>query len=381
MMLSDITKYLLQNQGRMVQELLTLAGIDSPSSSKSCTDRAISHLAERFRSLDVSVERLAQKDCGDFLRVSMGPVSNTQSRPVVLLCHADTVWPEGEAKKRPPHVEDDRMMGPGVLDMKAGIVEAIFAIEATKALSLQVKNPIVLFVNTDEEIGSKFSREIICDQARQAKAVLVLEPSGPDGAVKSSRKGTGVFELHVRGRASHAGADPEKGISAILELAQTIIELYAQQRLEIGTTLNVGQVKAGIARNVVAPEAWANVDLRAYTFEELSRIDSFLKEIRPKNPEAILTVRGGIVRPPLVKTEGSEQIYQHARQIASQLGFGLPESSSGGASDGNFASAAGAAVLDGLGAEGGGPHAEHEFITVSSLVRRTDLLARLLHSI
>lgn len=378
--MDTLNRYFMENKDRIVQELLTLSGIDSPSSSKACTDRAISYLADRLRALGVTVERLAQRECGDFLRGSLGQAGPALP-PVVMLCHVDTVWPEGESRRRPPQVEGDRLRGPGVYDMKAGIVEAVFALEAITALHLQVKNPLVLLINTDEELGSKFSREIISAQARQAKAVLVLEPAGPNGAIKSSRKGTGIFELHVQGRASHAGADPEKGISAVLELAQMITELYAQQRSELGTTINVGQVQAGIARNVVAPEAWANIDLRAATMEELSRIDAWIKGIRPKNPEARVAVSGGIVRPPLVKTEGSERLYRQARQLALQLGYELPECSSGGASDGNFAAATGVPVLDGLGAEGAGPHALHEFITISSLVRRTDLLTRLLQTI
>ena len=380
-MSDGVMNYLSLHQGRMVQELLDLAAIDSPSSVKSCTDLAVSHLAERFRSLGLTVERLPQKDCGDFLLASLRGDSPATSPPVVILCHVDTVWPEGETRRRPPRVEGDRVLGPGVFDMKAGIIQAIFALEAIQALSLPLKNQVLLLVNTDEELGSKFSRDLIQARAREAKAVLVLEPAGPGGAVKAARKGTGLYELLVRGRASHAGADPEKGISATLELAHIILDIYAQQRPDLGTTLNVGQVKGGIARNVVAPEAWANVDLRAYTHEELSRIDSYFRGIRTRNPEAAVTVKGGIMRPPLVKTDASAGIYRQALQIASELGFELPECKTGGASDGNFASAAGAPVLDGLGAEGEGPHAAHEFVTASSMPRRTALLARLLQSI
>jgi glutamate carboxypeptidase len=378
MTVDALNGYFAQKKEEIVRELLGLAGIDSPSSSKLCTDRAISYLTDRFQSFGVMTERIPQTYCGDFLKVSLEPKTCKGRPPTLMLCHVDTVWPEGETIKRPPAVEGDRLLGPGVYDMKAGIVEAIFAMEAIKILSLPLQRPVDLLINTDEELGSKHSKGIIMDLADKAKAVLVLEPAGANEAVKTFRKGTGIFEIQVEGRASHAGADPEKGISAILELAGIITKLYGEQRLDLGTTINVGQVRAGIARNVVAPEAWANVDVRANTMQELTRVDNRIKELHPRHHEAVVTVSGGIVRPPMVKTTGTEEIYQQARQIAAQIGYKLSECGSGGASDGNFAAASGAAVLDGLGADGAGPHALHEYITISSLVRRTDLLTRLL---
>jgi glutamate carboxypeptidase len=265
--------------------------------------------------------------------------------------------------------------------MKAGVAIAAFAARALKEGGRAAKRPVTFLMTCDEETGSHFSREIIEEEAIDARAALVLEPPIPGGTVKTARKGVGEFELIVRGRPAHAGNDPRAGISAITEIACQILAINEMCDYERGTTLNVGVVHGGVLSNVVAAEARAAVDMRFRTVDEGMRIEQAMAKLSPTLDGAQIEVRGGINRPPLVRTPEIGALFEHARRLAAEIGFELSEGSVGGGSDGNFIAAKGVPVLDGLGVDGAGAHAEHEHIIISDIPRRAALLARLIETL
>jgi len=296
---------------------------------------------------------------------------------VTLLAHYDTVWPLGTLDSIPFTVEGDTIRGPGVFDMKAGLVQAVWAVAALRHVGL-AHPPLRWVLNGDEELGSPSSRAVIEDSCRDASAVLVFEASA-DGAVKTARKGVGLFDVHLTGIEAHAGLDPTAGASAITALAHLIGELDRTQNLEAGTSINVGLIDGGTRRNVAAGAANAGIDVRVSDPQEATRIDDLLNQWAPPDSRVTATVTGGWNRPVMTRTPQIAALYEQARTIAVELGIDLHETSVGGASDGNFASALGVAVLDGLGAVGAGAHARHEHATVSGMLQRTVLTAGLLH--
>ncbi|HEX6623965.1 MAG TPA: M20/M25/M40 family metallo-hydrolase, partial [Pyrinomonadaceae bacterium] len=273
---------------------------------------------------------------------------------------------------------EGRIYGPGVFDMKASCALALEALRARGQSAAGRARPVVLLLTCDEEAGSMSGRALVEEEARRAECVLVLEPPAPGGRVKTARKGTGYFRLAVEGVAAHAGLEPEKGASAVLEIARQIERLHALNDAARGTTVNVGVVCGGTRSNVVAAEARAEVDVRFGTLEEARRIEEAIRALHPFDARTSLKVEGGVNRPPLERTPAVARLYEHARRLASAVGFELGEASVGGASDGNFAAACGVPVLDGLGVEGDGAHAAHEHILADCLVSRGALLASLL---
>jgi len=254
-------------------------------------------------------------------------------------------------------------------------------LRACDALGLIPPREVVLLLTCDEEVGSLSGRPLVEEEARRAAEVLVLEPPGPGGRVKTTRKGTAMFDMTVEGRAAHAGLDPEKGASAILELARQIERLYILADPGRGTTINVGVVSGGTRSNVVAAEARAEVDVRFSTMEEAARLENAILSLQPFDERVRLSIQGSVNRPPLERTQKVAELYEHARRLAAALDFELGEMSVGGASDGNFAAAVGAAVLDGLGIEGDGAHANHEHIETSRIAQRGAMLAGLILSL
>jgi glutamate carboxypeptidase len=265
--------------------------------------------------------------------------------------------------------------------MKSGVAMVAFALRQIKQMRRPTNRNVTLLMTCDEETGSHFSREFIEQEARASHAALVLEPPIPGGTVKTARKGVGEFELIARGRSSHAGNDPRAGISAVTELAHQILAVNALCDYERGTTLNVGVVGGGVLSNVVAAEARASIDMRFTTVEEGARITDAMRGLKPVIEGARLEVRGGINRPPLVRTPEIGELFEHARRLASEIGFELREGAVGGGSDGNFIAALGVPVLDGLGVDGAGAHADHEHIIISDIPRRAALLTRLIETI
>jgi glutamate carboxypeptidase len=290
---------------------------------------------------------------------------------VLLLGHFDTVWPLGTLQRLPFRDDGGRLTGPGVFDMKAGIVQGFFAVA-----SLAEASGVEILLTSDEEVGSRSSRQAIADAARRVEAVLVLEPS-QDGALKVARKGVSMYRLHVEGRAAHAGLEPEKGVNATVELAHAVLALQQLARPDIGTTVTPTVAASGTATNVVPAAAYLDVDVRALTPEEQQRVDAQMHDLAAKLPGARLRVDGAPDRPPL-PARASQQLFERACQAAQRIGLGaLHGVEVGGGSDGNLTAAAGAPTLDGLGAVGGGAHAESEHVLLHTMPERTALLAAL----
>ena len=284
---------------------------------------------------------------------------------VVLLAHLDTVWPIGSFTPL-WQIDGDVLRGPGTYDMKAGFVQALFALKG-------ISGSVALIGTTDEETGSHASRKLIQDVSSKAKAVLVLE-AAIDGKVKTGRKGTAMYQVHVHGRAAHAGLEPEKGINATTEIAHIITSLASLENKEKQTTVVPTLVKAGNSTNSVPDYAVLDIDARSFSTDEINRVDAAIRALKPLHPEARIEITGGLNRPPL-ETTSTMELYERAEKVAARIGMPpLGHASVGGASDGNFAAAAGAKVLDGLGAVGSGAHATTEWISIKALEERSAFL-------
>lgn len=361
----------------LLESLREIVTLESPSTDKAAVDRLARLLQERCRGLGAEVIVYPQAEYGD-LTVASWPARGRDAEPLLVMTHIDTVWPLGTIERRPFVVEDDVALGPGVFDMKASVAMMLEAVRWLDEHGLEHR-PIRWLINTEEEVGSPVSRPLIEELARQSSYVLCLEPPVPPmGALKTSRKGVGIFTVRIRGRAAHAGADPEKGVSAIQELANQIQYLHSLTDFSLGTTVNVGVVGGGTRPNVVAGEAWARVDLRVATMAEAERVVAAILGSRPWLPGAEVTVEGGLNRPPMERTPVIVAAFERAREIGREIGLELTEAATGGASDGNFTAALGVPTIDGLGCPGNGGHAEHEYIRISGLVERTALLIALL---
>jgi len=360
----------------------SLVRLESPSDDKAAVDRCGAELTRRLIALGANVTRIPQTTAGDHVRAEWRPAcaAGIQRAPILLLGHFDTVWPVGTLDRMSLHERDGRLYGPGIFDMKAGIAAAMLALRALQQ-SREPTTPVVMLWTADEEIGSATSRALIEETARAASAVLVLEPSLPGGAAKTSRKGVGEFELIVRGVAAHAGLDPGKGASAVHELARQILALEALQDPERGITINVGVISGGSRSNVIADRARAEIDVRVQAIEDAARLESVIRGLRPTRPSIQLEVSGGIGRPPLERSPAVVRLYEQAHQIAATIGRELREGAAGGGSDGNFTSALGVPTLDGLGPEGDGAHAVHEHVLLDDLSWRAAFLAGLIESL
>jgi glutamate carboxypeptidase len=367
-----------QHEGEMLSLLRHMVEIESPSDDKAAVDRMGSFLAEAFETLGGQITFYPQEVAGNHLKVEFAGGSG---KPVLLLGHFDTVWPMGTLAKMPFYIKDGRAFGPGAYDMKAGIAMMIFALRALKEAGA-AHRPVTILLDTDEEVGSTTGRPIVEATAKDCEAVLVLEPSqGPQGHLKTSRKGVGDITIRVRGRASHSGVDFEKGQSAIVELARQLLEIVKFTDLSRGITVNPGVIRGGTRSNVVAAEAWAEVDLRIVHAADAAVLEQKFAALKPFNPECSIETSGGINRPPMERTEGTVRLFSLAREIAGTLGWRLEESSTGGGSDGNFTSALGIPTLDGLGALGEGAHASNESVVIQELPQRTALLAGLIRTL
>jgi glutamate carboxypeptidase len=371
-------------RGELLSLARALCEAESPSGDAEGSRAVVSLLEEYARSLEgfASFERIAAPDnFGEHFRLRAFDEGAAEERTLLLLGHTDTVHPRGTLREMPWREEGGRIYAPGVFDMKAACAAALEALRACDALGARPRRPVVLLLTCDEESGSHSGRALVEEEARRAECVLVLEPAAPGGRAKTARKGTGLFTLSVEGRAAHAGLEPEKGVSAVLELARQVERVASLARPELGTTINVGTIVGGTHANVVAAEARAEVDVRFSTLEEARRIEEAMRGLQPFDARASLKVSGGVNRPPLERTEAVAELFEKARRVASELDFELGETSVGGASDGNFAARYCAAVLDGLGCEGGGAHASHEHIDADRLVPRAAVLAALVASL
>jgi len=371
--MKSLLEYCEARVDAITADIEALAALESPSTDKAAVDRCGAELIARLRAIGAGVGVLPRSERGDHITASW----DGDEPGVLLLGHFDTVWAAGTLASMPVRRDGDRLFGPGVFDMKAGIAIALAAVRAL--LDTKQRRPAIhMLLTTDEEIGSATSREEIVAAARRSRAVLVLEPALPGGALKTARKGCGEYELLVEGVAAHAGLDPGKGVSAIHELADHIRAIEALADPRSGVTLNVGVVEGGTRANVVAARARAVVDARALTSADANRVDAALRRLQPRRAGVRLTLRGGFERPPMERSSDVDRLFNLAREVASQLGRSLDEGTAGGGSDGNFTAAAGVPTLDGLGAVGDGAHAAHEHVTISDLPWRAALVAGLI---
>ena len=367
-----------QHQDEMLAMLQRMVEIESPSDDKAAVDRMGAFLAHEFERLGGQVTFFPQKEAGNHLKAEFPGASG---KPILLLGHFDTVWSMGTLAKMPFRLEGGRAFGPGVYDMKAGIAMMIFALRALKEAGA-AHQPITVLLDTDEEVGSTTGRPVVEATAKDCEAVLVLEPSqGPKGHLKTSRKGVGDITIRVHGRASHSGVDFEKGRSAIVELARQLLEIVKFTDLSRGITVNPGVIQGGTRGNVIAAEAWAEIDLRIARAVDAATLEQKFAALKPFDPDCSIEISGGMNRPPMERTEGTVRLFGVAREIASGIGLALDESSTGGGSDGNFTSALGVPTLDGLGALGEGAHASHESVVIEELPLRTAVLAGLLQAL
>lgn len=348
--------------------------LESPSTDKAAVDRCGDAIAARSAAVGGRVERLRREQRGDHLRIEFGGAESPQ---IMLLGHFDTVWDVGQLARMPVVRTDGKLHGPGVFDMKSGIAVALLAMRALGATGGRAPRVVMLWT-TDEEIGSGTSREEIEAEARRSEAVLVLEPSLPGGAAKTSRKGCGEFDVTIRGIPAHAGLDPGRGASAIHELAHQIRALEALQDLARGISVNVGTISGGSRTNVIAEQAHASVDVRVPTLEDAVRLERAVRGLTPHLDGTSVELTGGFGRPPLERSPEVVRLYHQARDVARALGVDLAEGGAGGGSDGNFTAAAGVPTLDGLGPAGDGAHALHEHVLVADLSWRAAFVAGLL---
>jgi len=365
----------------MLAILRRLVLAESPSFEKTAADRCCRLLQAEWRKRGARVERLAQKFRGDHLRITWWPHKSRHAGQLLVLGHYDTVYATGTLARMPFRITTDKAYGPGVFDMKAGIVQALFAFAALKNPAAPLRKRLVFLWTSDEEIGSESSRKFIESEARRSDAVFVLEPSlGPRGLLKTARKGVGEAEIIVHGRASHAGLAPEEGVNAVHELARLITRIEKWNDPRRGITINADVIEGGTRTNVIAERARAVLDLRALHSADMQRIENRLHTLRPTRPGARLEVRGGFNRAPLER-KFSAALFARAKSLALQMGLSLGECVAGGGSDGNLTAALGIPTLDGLGAVGDGAHSAHEHILTNTMPARAALLAALLATV
>lgn len=367
---------LLAGARRKERELIRftrdLVECESPSDEKAAVNRCTALAAERLTAIGGKVKLHRQKQFGDLLEARVGPRRAAAGR-ILLLGHLDTVWPLGTLKTMPWREREGRLAGPGVFDMKAGVAMALTALELLLEADL-LEREVVVLLNSEEEVGSPVSRPVTERLARGCDAVYVLEPA-QGLACKTARKGTGDWRIEVKGVAAHAGVDFEKGASALRELARVIETVSGWTDPKRGLTVSVGIAGGGSKSNVIPAEAWAEVDVRIARLADGARIERKFAGLKAVDRRCSLSVSGSINRPPMERSRGTVALYQRARALAAELGFGLREAATGGGSDGNFTAALGIPTLDGMGAVGEGAHARHESVLVEHLAPRTAMLA------
>ena len=350
---------------------------ESPSEDRSGVNAAATLVEHWARQQGARIKRHGQRESGDLLELRFGPQRSSR-RPVLLLGHLDTVWQIGTLKKMPWREADGRYWGPGVLDMKAGVMMALAALRALR--EIKVNRPVILLLNSDEEVGSTVSRPTTERLALQSSAVFVLEPA-QGLAYKTARKGVGHYHVQITGVGAHSGVDFERGHSAVLELAKQVQTISNFTNLARKLTVNCGVIAGGTRSNVVASSAYTEVDVRIAKAGDAAYIERLFRSLKVSDPKCKLTVTGGINRPPMERKPGTIALFKEARSLAAKLGFALEEAATGGGSDGNFTAALGVPTLDGMGAVGEGAHAAHESVLIEHLVPRTALLAAMIASV
>jgi glutamate carboxypeptidase len=367
-----------EKQERIVRRIQQLVEIESPSRDEAGSRMVAVWLEEETRKIsgNFRIERIAAEGYGEHLIIRA--FESSSGKPVLLLGHTDTVHPRGTKEMNPTRLEDGRLYGCGSFDMKANIVLMLEVLRAFTELGLAPKNPLTILLSCDEEIGSYSGRELVEREAEGAEFCLVCEPSAAGGKVKTGRKGTGMFRLKTHGIPAHAGLEPEKGASAILEIARQIQNLHKLNNLPKGTTVNVCTIAGGTTSNVIPSEAECEIDVRFSSVKEAERVEAAIKNLTPFDERVKIEIEGEINRPPMERGRAVVDLYEKARALAADFDYELGETQVGGASDGNFVAALGIPLLDGLGVSGAGAHTLEEFIFVEDIPRRAALIAKLL---
>ena len=376
-MATEIITYLKDNHKPMLALLKEMVAIESPSNNKKALKNVIRFLIKELQALGFYTLHVSGKNTGGYLYAR--PLIRKKNIPLQLLIgHCDTVWELQTIKDMPVVQSNDKLSGPGVFDMKAGIIQILFSLHAIKALQLDLAVTPIILINTDEEIGSHESTSIIKRLSKLVHRAFVLEPPlGVEGHLKTARKGIGRFTITVKGKAAHAGLDPEKGVNAIVELSHQVQQLYAMNDFDKGITVNVGLIEGGYASNVIAAESKATIDVRVYNIEDGAYITDKIHQLKPMLDNVELRIEGRIGRPPMTQTSRNKHLWENAEANGKLIGLNLEQATAGGGSDGNTTSLY-TATLDGLGTPGDGAHATHEFIFSDKLIERTALLTLLM---
>lgn len=372
----ETLEYFNGRQQAILDLIREIVEIESPSHDVERSRTVVLWIENELRKigLDLEIEDIEAEDYGEHLIVRAFP---SEAKPVLLIGHTDTVHPVGCKEKNPTRIEGDKYYGCGIFDMKANIVLMLEVLRYFAETGTRPSMPLTIVLSCDEEVGSYTGREYVEREAKNAECCFVFEPSAA-GRVKTGRKGTGMYTVRTHGIPSHAGLDPEKGASAILELARQIERLHALNNIESGTTVNVCTIEGGTTSNVIPALAECSVDVRFSSMAEAKRIDSSIKSLASVDERVRLEIVGGINRPPMERTDAVVALFEKARETAASFGYELGETQVGGASDGNFVGALGTPVLDGLGIAGDGAHTLHEHILLSDIAKRATLLTRLL---
>jgi glutamate carboxypeptidase len=374
--MADLVPFFKDLEPQMIEWLCSFINSDTPSGNKAAINPFVQRLARQLQECGAEVRMIHNADAGDHLLARFLPPLQTR-KPLLILGHTDTVWDIDESKRRPAHIQDGKIYGPGAFDMRGGLTLLTGLASYLAQHRTELTRPVTVLLDSDEEVGSHTSRSLIEAEACQCQAVLVLEPCLPGGALKTFRKGVGNFVVRAKGVAAHAGVDYNQGVSAIQEIAHQVLHLYQLNDPEHGTSINVGTIRGGSRSNVISDQAEIEVDLRISSGAEGEKMTSRILQLQPKLNGASLEISGGINRPPLERNSQIIQLFNRARSLATEIGIELHEGSTGGASDGCFTAALGIPTLDGLGPDGAGPHALHEHVLVESLAPRAALLTQL----
>ncbi len=374
----EFLNYFQNRRESILNSMREIVEIESPSHDVEGSKNVVDFLESETRKISsgFEIQRIFAENYGEHLIIR---TFQFNKKPILLLGHTDTVHPRGSFQKNPTRIEGNKFYGCGIFDMKAGCVLMLEVLRAFAELNIKPSRPITILLSCDEEIGSLTGRELVEQAANRAEFCLVCEPSA-GGKVKTGRKGTGMFALKTHGVPAHAGLEPEKGASAILEISKQIEKLHSLNNFEIGTTVNVCLVQGGTATNVIPEHAECSIDVRFNSLPEAKRIESEIKNLKSFDERVKLEILGAINRPPMERTEKVINLYEKARKIAETFDYELGETEVGGASDGNFVGALGVPVLDGLGVSGSGAHTLEEYILIDDIPKRAALLASILLS-
>lgn len=375
----NFQRYFKSRQGEMVNSLKAIVGCESPSNDKKAVDQCTTRIIKEFRKIGAKITQIPQGHIGDLFLVEYKSAQpRVKKEPILVLTHTDTVWPVGQLERMPFYVSEDKIFGPGVLDMKSGLVVIIYALKSFYELNFDLQRNIQVFINSCEEVGHKEADNIIQRLARKSSCVLCLEPALPDGALKIRRKGRYVVKLTAEGKTAHAGS-PDKGINAIEELMKQLRIVFQLKTKNI--SLNTGIFSGGENVNTVPQAAYALLDIRFWTKLQAEKVKNFLKDLTPIIPGSRIKFSIEKQTPPMEHTAASAQLLSKVKQIAQSIDLELKTGQTGGGSDASIAANMNIPTLDGLGPAGGGIHAENEYVHIPSLIERTALLTEILFRI